>query len=360
MTFQQEHKSASTISSSNANNALLALVTIALFVSVLVNVLIPNISCATEQGQRIVPDYRYPADTSGPGLRLVSLLHDTRSKVFAQGVPKSKDKGKRTYFARPRFVALGNNGEVYTLDGARGVIYQMTYAAGALESSARFPKNKRRFLSPIAIAVAPDGSIWLTDSRSKAVFVLDASGELVDSLTGAFVRPVGIAYNEYTKRMLVTDLASNTITEISLSREVVATHGAPDSVVIEGPSFVAVGPSGDIYIVEALGGGVAIFSPNWKPLRKLGGFGDGPGFFSKPKGIAVDGEGRVYVADALFDNVQIFDKEGRLLLTLGASGSAPGQFVQPMGIAIGTSGDIYIADSYNGRVQVFRWENISK
>ncbi len=334
--------------------------TVAALIVTVVFVNLNSAEAADNSSSNTVPVFRYPVDTSGPGLRLVSLLHDTRAKTFAQGERSSDQEQNKSYFARPRYVAIGNAGEIYTLDGARGVIYQMTYKDGALQKSSRLPAKDRNFLSPIAMAVSPDGAIWLTDSRQRAVFILDPDGKVLDSLTGMFTRPVGIVYNSRTRSMFVTDLASNTIVEVSLQKEILNTHGTSDSVILEGPSFIAVGPNGDFYIVEALGGGVAIFSSEWKLLRKLGEFGDGPGYFSKPKGIAVDGAGRVYIADALFDNVQIFNKDDQLLLTLGRGGAAPGQFLQPMGVAIDDSGDIYIADSYNGRVQVFRWEDIDK
>ncbi len=310
-----------------------------------------------------VPNYRFPADTTGPGLRLVSLLHDMKAGTFVQGLRIAKDDSRKSALSRPRYVTFGQDGAVYTLDGGRGMVYKTVYQDDVLRESTRLPAKNRRFRSPIAIACAPDGSLWLTDSRRGAVFVIDSRGVVTDSLFDNLHRPVGIVYHPGLRHMLVSDLAENTIVEISLEHEehrIVKIHGRADSVIVEGPSFLAVGPAGNIYVVDALGGTVSVFSSEWKPLRHIGGFGDGPGFFSKPKGIAVDEAGRVYVADALFDNVQIFDTHNRLLLTLGSGGSQPGQFVQPMGIAIDNNGQLFIADSYNGRIQVYRWEGLDK
>jgi sugar lactone lactonase YvrE len=334
---------------------------------------LPLIAGAAENGgSTSALDYRYPADTSGPGLRLLSLLHDTKAKRFEQGLTNPKKRDNKNFFARPRSVAFGNDGQIYTLDGGRGVVFELIYRDGELQSTSRFPADNFSLLSPIDIAVAPNGSVWLTDTRHKAVFIIGPDGKTLDSLAGFFERPIGVVYHKKLNHMLVTDLSKNVIVEVTLDYEIVKTHGLSDSlsgdsadnvvdsVTVEGPSFIAVGPAGNIFVVEALSGTVSIFSEYWKLLRRLGGFGDGPGYFSKPKGIAVDKAGRVYVADALFDNIQIFDESDRLLLTLGSRGSGPGQFLQPMGIAIDNNGDVYIADSYNGRVQVFRWENIEK
>jgi len=72
-----------------------------------------------------------------------------------------------------------------------------------------------------------------------------------------------------------------------------------------------------------------------------------------PKGVAVGPDGNVWVVDAHFENVQAFAPDGRLLLAVGREGHAPGEFWLPAGICVDAKRRIWIADTYNSRVQVF-------
>jgi DNA-binding beta-propeller fold protein YncE len=100
---------------------------------------------------------------------------------------------------------------------------------------------------------------------------------------------------------------------------------------------------------------VQVLASDRRFLFAFGAPGDGPGYFSRPKGVAVDSDGNIYVVDALFDNVQVFDREGQLLLAFGGPGQAAGQFWLPSEILIDKEDRIYVADTYNERIQVFQY-----
>ncbi len=87
----------------------------------------------------------------------------------------------------------------------------------------------------------------------------------------------------------------------------------------------------------------------------IGGIGDSPGRFARPRGIAVDSSGHIYVADAAFDNIQIFDLAGELLLYIGEPGKGPGQFCLPAGLFIDQKDRIYVAEACNQRFQIFQY-----
>jgi DNA-binding beta-propeller fold protein YncE len=100
---------------------------------------------------------------------------------------------------------------------------------------------------------------------------------------------------------------------------------------------------------------VELFGPDWLPQGVVGGLGDSPGLFARPRGLAFDGDGNLYVADAAFDNIQIFDLEGRLLLYFGKSGDEAGQFCLPAGLYHDGANRLYAVDSCNYRVQIFEY-----
>ncbi|HFD40508.1 MAG TPA: hypothetical protein ENJ31_11760, partial [Anaerolineae bacterium] len=99
-------------------------------------------------------------------------------------------------------------------------------------------------------------------------------------------------------------------------------------------------------------------------IRTWGAVGTEPGFFNHPRGIAIGPEGNVYVVDSDNHRIEVFDAEGNFLRTWGsqcnlAEGigcTAPGgagQFQEPWGIAVAEDGRVYVADTWNHRIQVF-------
>jgi len=75
--------------------------------------------------------------------------------------------------------------------------------------------------------------------------------------------------------------------------------------------------------------------------------------FNMPSDAAVGPDGDLYVLDGVHHRVVVYDTEGRLGFQFGSRGSRPGQFLFPLGIATGPDGKIYVADSGNHRFQVF-------
>jgi sugar lactone lactonase YvrE len=70
----------------------------------------------------------------------------------------------------------------------------------------------------------------------------------------------------------------------------------------------------------------------------VGGVGQIPGSFGRPKGVAVDSAGRMYVVDAAFENVQIFNDEGQLLMFFGGPYSGLGTMYLPAQVRIYSEG----------------------
>ncbi len=72
-----------------------------------------------------------------------------------------------------------------------------------------------------------------------------------------------------------------------------------------------------------------------------------------PSDAAIGPEGDLYVLDGVHHRVVVFDAEGALKFQFGSQGNGPGQFQFPLGISAGPDGKVYVADSGNHRVQIF-------
>src|SRR5262245_13963588 len=141
---------------------------------------------------------------------------------------------------------------------------------------------------PIAIALAPEGDVFVTDFYNARVQRFGPDGTHRATMK-VLPNPGGLA------RDAEGNLYITHFTAMKLGEE-----KKPDC--------------------------VSVYSAEGRLLRQWGRAGRGDGEFDYPGGIAVTPQGRVYVADQTNRRVQVFDPEGKFLFKWGAYGTKPGQF----------------------------------
>jgi DNA-binding beta-propeller fold protein YncE len=115
-----------------------------------------------------------------------------------------------------------------------------------------------------AMALGPDGLLYVADASNHRIQVFTREGE--------FVRAWG--------------------------------HEGDDPGQLRYPYDVAFGPGGDLYVAEFGNNRVQKFSPQGSPLGVWGGHGRKPGQLDHPWALAVDSRGRVHVVDTQNHRVQ--------------------------------------------------------
>ena len=178
-----------------------------------------------------------------------------------------------------------------------------------------------QFQAPRSLAVAPDGTIYVADSRNNRIQHFTSTGTYI----GSWGR-----YADLSKG----DAPGGTFNE---------------------PWGIAVAPNGNVYVVDTWNYRVQKFTGDGKFLSMWGtnGFGNTPEEFYGPRGIAIDKTGRVYVVDTGNKRVVIFDDKENFVTEFGMAGMGAGELEEPVGIAIDNTGLVYITDTWNQRVQVF-------
>ena len=146
----------------------------------------------------------------------------------------------------------------------------------------------------------------------------------------------------------------------------------------DGPSAVAVGPDGRVYLTDARNhriravsadGTVTTLAGSGPQASVMGAFADGPAGaarFWDPSGIAVAPDGSVYIADTGNHRIRVLRKgvvttlaggetpQDRFGLPDGAFADGPGttaRFRYPTGIALASSGALLVADTGNRRLR---------
>jgi uncharacterized protein (TIGR03663 family) len=177
--------------------------------------------------------------------------------------------------------------------------------------------------APRDIALAPDGTLYVTDSRNHRILHLDQSGDLLH------------AWGEFG----ASDYNANVMAEPGTFNE---------------PWGVAVGPDGSVYVADTWNNRIQKFTAEGEFITMWGQFGAAESdlHFWGPRGIAVDEQGRVFITDTGNKRVVIFDENGTPLTSFGGAGMGIGQFDEPVGIAVDDLGRVYIADTWNVRIQV--------
>jgi DNA-binding beta-propeller fold protein YncE len=179
-----------------------------------------------------------------------------------------------------------------------------------------------QFNAPRGLKVAPDGSLYVADSRNHRIQHLAPDGAVLKTW-GSF-----------------GDVSAGT-----------GADGAFNE-----PWDVAVGPDGSVYVSDTWNHRVQKFTADGTFVKKWGYFGQGeaPEAFWGPRGLAVDKNGRLYVMDTGNKRVVIFSADGEFINQFGTAGFDPGQFDEPVGIAVDEQGNVYITDTWNQRVQVLQ------
>jgi DNA-binding beta-propeller fold protein YncE len=178
-----------------------------------------------------------------------------------------------------------------------------------------------QFQRPRGIAVAPDGSLYIADTENHRIQHLDRDGTPLqtwgsfadltqgDAPGGTFFEPWGISIAP-DGSVYVTDTWNHRIQKFSPEGEFLTMWGyfgqaeRPDA--FWGPRDVVVDPDGRVIVSDTGNKRIVIFGPDGDFIAQFGEEGYAPGQFYEPVGLALDDEGHLYVADTWNQRIQSF------------------------------------------------------
>lgn len=208
------------------------------------------------------------------------------------------------------------------------------------------------------------------DSGGTGSNVADSTA--ADSIA-SFNGPTGVAVDA-TGNIYVADYGNNEIRKISTAG-ILSTlagsgmqgslNGVGNTASFNGPTSLALDPSGNIYVADDNNNQIRKITPDGLVSTLAGsdstglvnGIGAGAYFFG-PSGVACDAQGNVYVADAGNNVIRMITPAGSVT-TIAGNGN-PGinngpvlsaTFNNPTGLALDKSGNVYVADMLNNLVR---------
>lgn len=262
----------------------------------------------------------------------------------------------------PRAVAVARNGTVYVADAAANHIAVFNAAGEPLGTWGSSGRAYGQFILPQGVAATPAGGALVADTIGGRVELFDRRLGYVRTLYGStaivgrhLFKPVAVAVAP-DRTLWVVDQENDLLRHLTMKDELVGTVGGEDASQpghLQDPGGVAVGEDGEIYVADTGEDLIKRYSPAGALLGVWGGPGSTEGRFYEPEALAVDAAGDVYVADFGNDRVEEFSPEGTFLDAFGGPGRVPGTFHGPDGVAVDASGQVFVADSGNDRVEEF-------
>lgn len=250
-----------------------------------------------------------------------------------------------------------SSGTVFVADPGMRAVLRYDEATGRGEW---WPRGvEKKLLSPVSVAGAPDGRLFVLDSQLSKVFILDDKGNIKGELEGdpeGMGRPAALAVSE--KRIYVSDARKHRIAVYGIDGTFLQAFGRRGSKPGEFnfPTYLWFDEKTDrLWVTDSGNFRLQWFTPDGRFGGSIGENGNRPGYLARPRGVAVDSEGHVFVVDAAFEAFQLFDDKNNFLLFVGRAGSAAGQFSMPGGVFIDGRDRVYVADTQNARVQVFQY-----
>jgi len=168
-------------------------------------------------------------------------------------------------------------------------------------------------------AVAANGDVYVLSRSAHPVSVFDAKGQFVTSWGegkfSVFVHGLSIAPDQ---TVWITDSGTHLVSVHEPSGKLIRTLGTRDmrSPTLYGnpfnmPTGTAFASNGDIYVADGYGNRrVHRFAADGTLLQSWGEPGSGPGQFAIVHFIAIDDRDQIYIADRENHRIQIFDAEG--------------------------------------------------
>lgn len=279
----------------------------------------------------------WPAPPDDPHIQFIRSFQGSEdvaptSNSGLDSIVFGKNEGHGSAINKPYGVAM-HAGKIYVCDMRSSTLMVLDLIKKQTRLVGTTGAN--RLSHPVAVAVAPDGTIYVADNERGAIVVFDDQEKYTQVIGYPKFKPTSLAITG--NKVVACDMATQSVAIFDrISGKQLGAFGkvGDNDGEFRLPLGVATDKQGNIYVSDMMRCRVQKFSPDGQFLAGVGTMGDYAGSFARPKHIAVDDDGILYVVDAAFQNVQMFDDKLRLLMSFGAVGTFPGSMDLPAGIAV--------------------------
>ncbi|MGW7003917.1 virginiamycin B lyase family protein [Streptomyces sp. NPDC054933] len=188
---------------------------------------------------------------------------------------------------------------------------------------------------PIAVAVAPNGNVYVANNGSNNVTVIDSTTNTVLTTLSAGTSPQAVAVAA-NGRVYIANNGSNNVTVVDSTTDTVLTTLPAGT----SPYAVAVAPNGRVYVANAMSNDVTVIDSATDTVLTTLPAG------TSPYAVAVAPNGRVYIPNNQSNNVTVIDSTTDTVLTTLPAGTSP------YAVAVAANGRVYIPNNQSNNVTV--------
>ncbi|MFO7671361.1 MAG: hypothetical protein R6W31_17005 [Bacteroidales bacterium] len=198
------------------------------------------------------------------------------------------------------------------------------------------PAGKGQLKLPVNCCVDENGRLYVADANRQQIVLFDSNREYLHAFgEKENFKPTDVEV--FQGKVLVSNVLEHSVCvydadNFELLEKMAGQEDGEDGF-IRKPTNMAIHNS-TLYVSDFGDFNVKKFSMEGEFVGSIGGYGNLPGMFTRPKGVALDREGNLYVVDAAFENVQIFNPAGELLMHFGGSYQGAGAMWLPAAVEI--------------------------
>ncbi len=248
-------------------------------------------------------------------------------------------------------VWVANSASDGSVNNGLGTVTEITAAGQFLSGTSGYGNGSRSggFSAPVAIAIDPNGTIWVVNTQNGTVTQLNSSGQTVSGAAGygssALAFPSTIAIDA-SHNAWVGNMNAGDIVRISADGRSVLPVTCCD-----GPQGMAIDPAGYVWAANYYGNSVSRVASGGTAASGSPYTG---ATLTTPSAIAVDGAGSVWVGNF---------RGQRLTQLAGSAAAAPGTVLspaagwasdarlnQPSALAVDASGNLWISNFAAGSI----------
>lgn len=267
---------------------------------------------------------------------------------------------------KPLGVAVTASGDrVYVTqsDGSReGKIYD---GAGKAVGTMKPPASTGAAHLPMYVAINPTSQdVYVSDRLTASIYIYDAKGKYLrtfapkGNLGGKFA-PLALAFAPdgtlYVTDIRGADAKTHRVVVFGADGTLLRTLGTPG--LLNFPNGLALDASGNVDVADSNNGRLVVFNPAGKVIAMISP-GVGEGDLGMPRGVAVDDSGKLLVVDTADHAVRTYSTDKSkptptYLGSFGTEGQLDGTFEYPNGVTTDKRAHVYVTDRENNRVQVW-------
>jgi sugar lactone lactonase YvrE len=250
-------------------------------------------------------------------------------------------------------LAVDPQGNIWIPDGASagvnggfGSVTELSSTGQVLSGATGYSAGGISY--PTAIAIDANGTVWIPDYGNSRVTLLSSTGQPLsgtngyESLQFSFPLAVALDSNHYG---WVANFGNDTVSKVSADGSQIASFPSGS-----GPDGIAVDQRGYVWVANQIGNSITELANDGTVVSS--GYSDNKTSILAPQGLAIDGSGHVWIANLHSHTItelagSAATSPGAILSPTAGYASDSG-FTEAYAIVVDASGNLWVTDFNNG------------